>query len=417
MHAGEFGRAAAAAAGREDGAALAQLLSLHASATRRCCARIDDPASLGTALRVAAPWGDILAPYLAAGAALFHADARRRAPADAWRTAHEAMERAVAAFLRYFANLAPGRWALPALYALLRDAQWVARGADDAATSAAPDGALPTQKYTEACARQLNKAFSACAADRFPGLAQSKKWGAYAIAGQLFRLYFRLKSTALCKNVLRALHAADLPPLDAYPRADRVTFAYYVGRLAFLDEDYTKAESSLAAALAEVPARATRHVERILLYLVAVRLLRGVRPNRAWLARFPRLDALYTPLLDACWAGDVGAFDAILAEPATEHTLVRLGLFLALERARDVCRTRLFRRVWAVSGRGTRLRLALFTEALRCARLAPEPVETEWALATLIAQGRIKGYLAHERQMLVLSASDPFPHASLAMLS
>ena len=217
--------------------------------------------------------------------------------------------------------------------------------------------------------------------------------------------------------MLRALHAADLPPLDAYPRADRVTFAYYVGRLAFLDEDYTKAESSLAAALAEVPARATRHVERILLYLVAVRLLRGVRPNRAWLARFPRLDALYTPLLDACWAGDVGAFDAILAEPATEHTLVRLGLFLALERARDVCRTRLFRRVWAVSGRGTRLRLALFTEALRCARLAPEPVETEWALATLIAQGRIKGYLAHERQMLVLSASDPFPHASLAMLS
>ena len=139
MHAGEFGRAVAAAAGREDGAALAQLLNLHASATRRCCARIDDPASVASTLRVAAPWADILAPYLAAGAALFHADARRRAPAEAWRTAHEAMERAVAAFLRYFSNLAPGRWALPALLALLRDAQWVARGADEAATSAVND--------------------------------------------------------------------------------------------------------------------------------------------------------------------------------------------------------------------------------------------------------------------------------------
>ncbi|WFD03756.1 COP9 signalosome (CSN) subunit [Malassezia obtusa] len=411
MPGADFGRTVADAAAREDGAALARLVDLQTSATRRACAR-------GTGVqRTGAPWDDVAAHVWAAGAALFGADAAARAPADTWHAAHDAMERALAAFLRLFAALAPGRWALPALDALLRDALWIAHGADDAAAHAAR-GAAHTHTHLEACARALNKAFSACAADRYPALAQSKKWGAYAVANRLLRVYFSLRSTALCKNVLRALGAAELPPLEAYPRAERVTFDYYVGRLAFLDEDYTTAETRLAAALGAAPARATRHIERILVYLIAVRLLRGVRPREACFAAHPRLAALYAPVVAACWAGDVRAYDAALAEPARERTLVRLGVYLALERARDVCVTRLGRRVWALAGRGTRLRLALFADALRWLHGgALSAAEAEWALATLIAKGRVKGYIAHERQTLVLSATDPFPAPTLAMLS
>lgn len=68
--------------------------------------------------------------------------------------------------------------------------------------------------------------------------------------------------------------AADLPPIEAYPRADVVTYRYYVGRLAFLDEDYTRvrrrmdarltqAESELYRALAMCPARARKHMEYV----------------------------------------------------------------------------------------------------------------------------------------------------------
>ena len=51
----------------------------------------------------------------------------------------------------------------------------------------------------------------------------------------------QLNSINLTKNVLRALDASseDLPPLQSYPKAHVVTFKYYRGVIAFLDENYS----------------------------------------------------------------------------------------------------------------------------------------------------------------------------------
>lgn len=424
MDVGAFGRRVSESAARHDGDALAALFGVPSSALRRTAAGLGDAsvARIAAQLRLEAPWSEIAAHYVRAAALLFHPSAASKEPAEVWHSACEALQSALSHFLRAFGQWAAGRWALPVLFALLRALRWAAQGADDAANAqrarTTPAASVPPiQTHREECARLLNKAFSACIADRQPALSQSKKWGTYTIVGMLFRMYFTLKSTALCKNILRALAAADLPPIEAYPRADRVTFAYYVGRLAFLDEEYTKAELELGYALAELPHHATSQGERILLYLVAVRMLRGVRPTRQLLHRYPRVDALYAPLLAAYWTGDLRTYDAALADPAMERALVRLGLYLALERARDICLARLVRLVWVHSQRATRLRFALFTDALHWLQVPVDPEETEWMLATLIAKGRMKGYLAHERQTLVLSAHQPFPPATLAMLT
>lgn len=50
----------------------------------------------------------------------------------------------------------------------------------------------------------------------------------------------QIKSQNLCRNVLKAIRVNDLPPLENYPKADRVTFRYYLGRLYFLEEQYIK---------------------------------------------------------------------------------------------------------------------------------------------------------------------------------
>ena len=42
-----------------------------------------------------------------------------------------------------------------------------------------------------------------------------------------------------------------MPDLDAFPKSDRVTFRYYLGRLYFLEEDYVKAETELDLAFKE----------------------------------------------------------------------------------------------------------------------------------------------------------------------
>ncbi|WFD36251.1 COP9 signalosome (CSN) subunit [Malassezia cuniculi] len=302
MRASEFATSAGRAVRASDGAALSELLSLRGSAVQRTVA----------------------------GAGI----------SRSWHEAHEAQNAATSAFLRIFATMAPGRWALSVLYTLLRDLRWVSIMADR--TSVTQSRAASSQKHLEECARQLNKAFGVCAADRHPDMDQSRKWGTYAVANMLFSTYFALKSLALCRNILRALSAGDIPPLEAFGRGDVVTYRYYLGRLRFLDEDYDAAESELARALAESPASAPRNQERILIYLVPMRLLRGIRPSAELLRRFPQTHALYGDIVEAYSRGDARAYDAALR--ASDRTFVRLGLYLALERARAVCISRLFRR-------------------------------------------------------------------------
>lgn len=415
----ELGRCVSEGAVRQDGRAIARVFSLHLSSVRRVMATVADPSvpvvhALLYASRVPSGWSDVCELYVRCGALLFGPSSRSRKPAESWHLAAEALQASASAFLRLFAALTPGRWAIPVLRALLRDLRWVSKCADDASNAASRDSRA-SHAHLEECARILNKGFTACIADRHPVLEESKKWGTYAMVSLVFATYFQLRSISLCKNIVRALGAGDLPPLSAFPRAQMVTFRYYMGRLALLDEDYGRAEAELSSALAYTPRRAAKQLERILVYLTPVRVLQAQHPT--FLASYPRLEATYGPLIQACERGDVRAFDAALNETRREQSLIRLGVYLAWEHARDVCITRLIRRVWRQEGSSTRTRLAPIASALQWLDGASDASGAEWLVATQIARGRIKGYIAHERQMVVLSASDPFPHAALTMLS
>lgn len=98
-----------------DGAALARVLSLQTSATRRCLGAVADADAevrdgaltqlepLARQLRAAgvpAAWVDVAAPHARAGALLFGAAAKARAPPDSWHLAAEAAH----ATLRYVAG-------------------------------------------------------------------------------------------------------------------------------------------------------------------------------------------------------------------------------------------------------------------------------------------------------------------------
>ncbi len=73
-------------------------------------------------------------------------------------------------------------------------------------------------------------------------LEESRKWGIYYAINLLFKSYFKLNSAALSKNVLRAIQAGrgDMPTLDKFPKSQQVTFKYYEGVLAFLEENYVQ---------------------------------------------------------------------------------------------------------------------------------------------------------------------------------
>jgi hypothetical protein len=66
-------------------------------------------------------------------------------------------------------------------------------------------------------------------------------------------------------------------------------------------------------------------------------------------------------------------------------------------------------RSWVVSQKSNRMPLELFNTALRVSGLDVEPDEAECLVANMIFRGLIKGYISHEKQMVVLSNMVAFP--------
>ena len=56
----------------------------------------------------------------------------------------------------------------------------------------------------------------------------------------LFRIYFRLNTLRLCKNLIAAVERLDF---GLFPASSRVTYKFFVGRLAIYDDQYVRTPS------------------------------------------------------------------------------------------------------------------------------------------------------------------------------
>lgn len=54
------------------------------------------------------------------------------------------------------------------------------------------------------------------------------------------KIYFRLNTLRLCKNLIRTVESRQFAALHAFPAAQRVTYKFYVRRLAVFDEQYVR---------------------------------------------------------------------------------------------------------------------------------------------------------------------------------
>lgn len=70
------------------------------------------------------------------------------------------------------------------------------------------------------------------------------------------------------------------------------------------------------------------------------------------------------------------------------------------------------RRRWVAAERSNRMPIALFHTALRVAGLDVESEEAECLVANMIYKGFMKGYISHEKQMVVLSNVNAFPRVA-----
>lgn len=308
-------------------------------------------------------------------------------------------------------------WILPALFTIAKELRQLAILADQT-IGPTEDGVSKLEEAT----RTINRSFTLCLNDRNADMACNKKWGVYFFVGELVKIYFRLNKKPLAKSVVKVVHsmARDLPPLAQYPRAHQVTFLYYWGVLLFFDEDYPRAIEKLQQAWDQCHRKQRKNHELILLYLIPARLVvSGMRPKPWVWGRYPRLATLYRDVVRAADAGDIRHLDAALAR--RRKTLVRRYLWLPFEKVRMSAVCKLFYRVYQVLGSETRLPTHRLVHALTFSGFyddpdtGTEPSEedkldhAEGLAASLIAQGKMKGYISHERRTIVLSNKDPFP--------
>lgn len=330
-------------------------------------------------------------------------------------------------------------WTIPCLYVAGKYLRNFAFKADEqAAINGVPtfsdgfeedaSGGVNKNRVSEDAARQINRLFGLCFSDRAP-LEESRKWGLYYIANLLFKVYFKVNSLSLCKNVLRSLAATntDMAPLSSFPKAHQVTFNYYAGVVHFLEENYAKAEEYLTLAWQLCSRKAAKNRQLILTYLIPCHLLTANQlPTPATLAQYPRLEQLFAPLVKAIKQGDLAGFD--LALDAGEPEFVKRRIYLTLERSKDICMRNLLRKVFVVGGfdplkegqtdadrmRRSRISVAEFAAAMSLSRnLGPREVidvdEVECLLANQIYKNMMKGYISRQHGMVVLNKKGAFP--------
>ncbi|KAJ9646390.1 COP9 signalosome (CSN) subunit [Coniosporium tulheliwenetii] len=367
-----------------------------------------------------------------------------------WGRVYEAWKEMATVLLRGYTGLVFPAWTVPCLYVAGKYLRVFAIKADEQAAQSNGEvtfnagfqddivSSMGKNETLEDAARQINRIFAACISDRAP-LEESRKWALYYITNLLFKTYFKashpgncselprpanhyydhqLNSISLSKNVLRSLQAsqADIPPLEAFPKAHQVTFKYYAGVVAFLEEDYARAEEHLTEAYRLCHKDAQKNRELILTYLIPCHLLTThTLPTQALLAPYPRLQRHFTPLATCIKRGDLAGFDAALH--AGEAEFVKRRIYLTLERGETlrcgICCARSLSRGFEPAKeseegekvRRTRVPIAEFAAAIRLGSggVGMDMDEVECMVANCIYKNLMKGYIARERGIVVLS--------------
>ncbi|UNI23657.1 COP9 signalosome (CSN) subunit [Purpureocillium takamizusanense] len=356
-----------------------------------------------------------------------------------WTKVYESWKELTSMLIRGYNNFGFEAWTIPSLYLVGKYLRLFAIKSDDerSRSSADPttaaslmqddfDPESEKQAQLRDCEQHLKRIFTLCLNDRAP-IGESRKWGIYFVINLLFKTYFKLNSASLSRTILKTLAVyndkGDMPSLESFPKAQRVTFKYYEGVLFFLEENYVQAEKHLVQAWNLCHKDAKANLERILTYLIPCRLLTShVLPTKKLLEPFPRLQDLFLPLAQCIRQGDLRQFDIALQHG--EDVFVRRRIYLTLERCRDIALRNLLRKVFIAGGfdeakdgdtappvRRTRVPVAEFRAAI-CMGSGGETVDTdevECLLANMIYKDLMKGYIARERGIVVLSKKGAFP--------
>ena len=229
------------------------------------------------------------------------------------------------------------------------------------------------------------------------------------VVNQLFKIYFKSNKLHLAKPLIRAIEASPLK--DKYPKSQQVTYKYYVGRKYMFDYNFKAAEEYLTFAFERCHKSSKANKQSILTYLIPVKMLLGHMPTKAVLQKYDLMQ--FDEVVQAVKQGNLLRLNAALE--ANESFFISAGIYLILEKLKIITYRNLFKKV-ALIMKTHQIPVDAFLYALRMMKVDDiDQDETQCIIANLINEGKIKGYISHQHQKVVVSKKDAFPSLAAAL--
>lgn len=308
-----------------------------------------------------------------------------------------------AALVQFFVKLLSSQkddnWPLPIMYTVCLDLRLFAGKADSQLSS---KGGKPGETLEKA-AEHIMSCFRTCALDSKSTEDVTKRWGMLNIVNQLFKIYFRVNKLHLCKPLIRAIESSPLK--DRYPKSQQVTYKYYVGRKHMFDNNFKEAEEYLKFAFEHCHVKSRANKRSILIYLIPVKMLLGQMPEEMLLKKYDLLQ--FKEVVLAVKQGNLLRLNDALEN--NEKFFIKCGIYLILEKLKVITYRNLFKKVTLLM-KTHQIPIDAFLVALRMMKVEDiDSDETQCIIANLIYEGKIKGYISHQHQKLVVSKQNAFP--------
>ncbi|CAK9441529.1 uncharacterized protein LODBEIA_P53970 [Lodderomyces beijingensis] len=308
----------------------------------------------------------------------------------------------------------------------------------------------------------LRRGFHVVFNDKNPDPKQSKRNYVYFFLGNLMKFCFKMGKLDFAKSIMKTVEASksNLPSMsqNVATRKSAITYLYYMSIIALDNGDYATSEAKLSEAfeliaLYNVKTRCSKQVQRLLLYLIPLRLyLYGKLPNdyiktssydegkraavekdKLW-DRFPLLSLLYKDsFIPAIKQGNLLKYNSLIER--SQSLLLNTHLFILMQLITQLVQLQLIKKTWQICQECETnhiVSLSAFQMSFVYSSYYDESyygpgcegqdsfkiesfinsisiLEVETIIANLIGQGKINAYISHSQQCIVFSKTNPFP--------
>jgi hypothetical protein len=330
--------------------------------------------------------------------------------------AFAALNQAVKGYCRFYqSSVLSGSWSVRLIDSLCRKLKDIATPAEEEYKKVKEETKDVTEPPLKLAKMSLENAFNKSQIIKEP-FPDSRKLAAFYVVIHIWEMYFIEGKYRMCQRFVSWVEKMQ-DGFELLPNHTKISYFYYEGILNLFSYHYLKAHKSLTYWV-EHWDESGGFKSRVTRYLVPINILFGEFPEDELLKTHNLKE--YKGIAEACETGDLILFENSMAK--YEEIFLKTGVYLVIEKLKNLVHRNFLKKY--TSAEDTHIiKLEPLWEAYNKVMEESKKSEEskgsesyqlsitglECILAGLIYKGFIKGYISHEKAIMVLAKNDPFP--------